>query len=502
MVYGFRHLIVIISLIFMNTSYASTSLFDEFEILQPTVGPLLGKPNESSIRIWLRGPVLNALSTDQYFGAVTIKHSNSNEWSAPNLFPLKVYYDEDNFKEKKDYMGFIDLPIQPGIYDYKAGYFGTQRDLSLLTKFQWPEQSYTFRIRDPSQHNASLAFGSCRYFAKLWCWYPWLGKSDRIFESIVSKKLKTDAFAVIGDYIYGDYFNFIAQSRTYTDFMSLYEKAMNTPHFKQLLASVPCFNILDDHEVSNNFGTTYAADNPQIFRSGMTAYMCYQHMVTPGYEPSPFINHLGYPMQIGDVPAFMMNTRSNRTVNPPRIIAQEEMGLVKNWLSFHKDKEFKVLFSSVPMFPIYANNPGQDNDKWKGFPDQMMELLGHINDNEISGVVICAGDIHKSLYSQIVSPKGIEITTVIASPFFSPWGHDEGPLGELQIEKGYAEFIPGYKYVKSSQVYHMDSYARLKFGPLNKLSIKLYNSNGDWVNKNDPAGHELVLLPANNLTTD
>lgn len=498
MTYARKLLIALILLILTPLSYASDNdpLFDRCNVLAPTVGPVLGKLNNGNMNFWLRGPVLDQIATDtHYFGVIQIKRSSDLEWPQQlAFFPLSVPYDADGAKEKKDYVGLYQTALTPGTYDYRCGYFGCNKEEpGLLTKYTWTDQQYTFRVRDKEKEVASLAFGSCRYFAKILCWYPWLNTSDKIFEHVLNNKFNIDAFAVIGDYIYGDYFNFMGQSQTYSQFMTLYEKAMNTRYFKELIASVPCLTILDDHEVSNNFGAEYPQANPAIYDAGMRTYMTYQHMVTPGYKDNINLNHLGYPFMIGNVPGFMMNARSNRNVSPPRIIAAEEMVMVKNWLSASDKSPFKVLMTSVPIFPIYANNPGQDDDKWFAFKDQMMELLGYIDEQKISGVIICSGDIHKSLYAQIKTPQGITITTVIASPFFSPYGHDEGPNSELQTEKDIPEFVPGYPFISSSQIYHTDAYAKLDFYEHQTLGIRLYDSNGICISAHDPVGTKFVL---------
>lgn len=498
-----KFILTLISIIFIQSTTASeqTSLFDEYVVLAPTVGPVLGRPSDNQRRFWLRGPILNEKSTDtKYYGVISIKKSDQPNWSKEELFPLNIFFDDDNSKTVKDYVGLIDKTLAPGKYEYRCGYFGANKELSLLTKFRWSAPTYTFNVRDPKTTNASLAFGSCRYFARFWCFYPWLYASDKIFEHIAQLKDDTDAFAVIGDYIYGDFYNRFFQSRSYPDFLDLYEKGMNTPYFKQVIATIPCFNVLDDHEVSNNFGVNYPETNPDIYRAGMKAYMTYQHMVTPGFKFSPEINHEGYQMMIGDVPAFMMNTRSNRSISPPQIIPSTEMNGVKNWLLQNYTKPYKVLFSSVPMFPDYTNNPGQSEDKWTAYMDQTMELLNFINDREIHGVIICTGDIHKSLYTQIASPKGVVITSVIASPFFSPWGHDDGPGSQMQSENpDVTEFVEGYKYISSSLVYHTDAYARLEFEPSNLLRIKLFDTAGNWINEHDPnfSGNIYMLPPYN-----
>jgi hypothetical protein len=491
-----KFFITLLSIAFIHPSYSSGQL--EFEILEPTVGPVLGKPLDNTARIWLRGPVLDEISPDtHYFGVLNIKKSSDENWSNENHyeFPLGVHYDVPGVKTKKDYVGFQDLALKPDSYDYRCGYYGCGiKDFSKARTYIWGDKSYTFTFRDPSKTESALAFGSCRYFAKLLCWYPWLNTSDHIFQHIVAQNQATDAFALIGDYIYGDYFNLFGQSRTYEQFMDLYEKAMSTPYFKQVIATIPGFYILDDHEVSNNFGEEYQRDHPDMFRAGMAAYMTYQHMVTPGFQlNNRELKHLGYPMKIGNVPAFMMNARSNRTVTPPRLIAEEEMNILKTWLMINRASDYKVIFSSVIMFPFYAHNTEQDQDDWAFAPAQLQELLGHINDNMIGGVIICAGDIHKSLYSQIETPKGIKITTVIATPFFSPWGHNTGVGSELQPEEGITEYIPGYNFLHTSRMYAQDTYARLEFGAAKKLRVQLFNTEGQWINENDPFSGNIDL---------
>ena len=492
-------------ILLFSPAVQATDLFENIDVLQPTVGPMMGQPEAGQRRFWLKGPTLNAYDSNHYYGILQIKEDH-NEWDSRNLhlFPLNVPYDSTGIKDVKDLVGMQDLALKPGTYTYRCGYVASEKaDFSLLTRFRWHDKTFSFNVKDPQKDTAVLAFGSCRYFAQLFGFNFWLSNSDQIFQGMNTRKHNMDAFALIGDYIYADplgplFFNF-SQRRTYSQFKSLYETAMTTPNFRELIATVPCFHVLDDHEITNNFGEDYPRVNPQVYQAGMAAYMTHQHMVTPAYRNTIDMNHLGYPLTIGNVAGFMINTRSNRSSNPPRIIHEDEMFALKNWLLDHKQAPYKVLFSSVPMFPIYANNPGQDEDKWYGFKDQMMELLNHINDNRIHGVILCAGDVHWSMYTQIESLQGVRITTVIASPFFSPWGHDEGPYSAIQPEKGILEFVPNFEYKHTSQVYHTDSYAELSFGKNYQLTIKLFDAQGALLNEQDKASGTIDLTPPSDL---
>jgi alkaline phosphatase D len=88
---------------------------------------------------------------------------------------------------------------------------------------------------------------------------------------------------------------------------------------------------------------------------------------------------------------------------------------------------FKIIMNSVPIIDFASLLGGAEaGDRWEGYPEQREEILGHIDDSAIEGVLwvsgdfhfgaICkvgaAGDVGNSQYEVMVGPSGSFINPI------------------------------------------------------------------------------------------
>ncbi|MFO0003851.1 MAG: alkaline phosphatase D family protein, partial [bacterium] len=86
-------------------------------------------------------------------------------------------------------------------------------------------------------------------------------------------------------------------------------------------------------------------------------------------------------------------------------ISPEQMAWLKAELSASTAR-FKVILNSVPITDLSAIfGTTQAMDRWQGYPAQREEILAHIRDDAVEGVLWITGDVH---YAQIgrVDPAG------------------------------------------------------------------------------------------------
>ena len=86
-------------------------------------------------------------------------------------------------------------------------------------------------------------------------------------------------------------------------------------------------------------------------------------------------------------------------------------------------------------------------DRWQGFPEQRTEILSHIEDNAIEGVLWLSGDFHFGLVAQ-VSPSGA-IGDSLMEVLNGPTGSFINIMGELMVPtEQYQDAVATWTYSK------------------------------------------------------
>ncbi len=203
---------------------------------------------------------------------------------------------------------------------------------------------------------------------------------------------KLDFFCLLGDTIYADYDPdpFLYETK--------WETALSTAGLRDLTASTSIVVTWDDHEVANN----YSFDEDGIeekFDEGLVAF----RRALPQTQ-GPGGTGIWRKLSWGAVlDVFVLDCRGERRDGD--YISVEQMGWLKDGLSTSTAR-FKIVLNSVPITDLTAIfGAAQDEDRWAGYPTQREEILAHIRDNAIGGVLWVTGDVH---YGQLgrVDPAG------------------------------------------------------------------------------------------------
>ena len=93
---------------------------------------------------------------------------------------------------------------------------------------------------------------------------------------------------------------------------------------------------------------------------------------------------------------------------------------------------FKIILNSVAIVdfePLLGS--AEKSDRWQGYPEQREEILGHIEDSSIEGVLWIAGDFHYGAVSRVgaAGDVGDSMYEVMAGPA----GSFLNPIGQLLV---------------------------------------------------------------------
>lgn len=414
-----------------------------FPVKPMTVGPLVGHTTDTTVRLWGRGDRPAAPGGQLCYGVAQLLAPGSTTPAQGAYFKLRP---ED------DFTGTVDFPgLQPGKpYAYRMGYFFSDVEQHLLLPAVGLElqgsSSGVFRTaRSPGSPDFSMVFGSCRH--------PIPGledmlhsnvpeRADRIFRTILDQVeggTATDLFLMAGDQIYADVW---ANDRTFGEYCARYRKAFTQPNLGKLLARLPTYMAIDDHEIANNWSMDRLNDpslseeqraaNQGRFMAALEAYRCYQAVHSPVLrrvnEPglTNAITELWYTFQSGPAHVFVMDVRTERYLRgaPPRMISERQLQALQGWMRANKGA-LKLVVTPVPFFPDLRLGGwalAERNDKWAGTLLQRQKLLDFIRDEGVRRTVFLSGDVHVSLWAELKSTSrpDFRVYSIISSAFHPP----------------------------------------------------------------------------------
>jgi alkaline phosphatase D len=414
-----------------------------FPVKPVTVGPLVGHTTDTTVRLWGRGDRPAAPGGQLCYGIAQLLEPGSTTPAQGAYFKLRP---EDDYTGAVDFQG-----LQPGKpYAYRMGYFFSDVDQHLMLPALGLElqgaSSGVFRTaRPPGSPDFSMVFGSCRHPIPaledmLHSGVPERG--DRIFRTILDQVeggTATDLFLMAGDQIYADV---RANDRTFPEYCARYRQAFTQPNLRKLLARVPTYMAMDDHEIANNWSMDRLNDahlseeqraaNQGRFLSALEAYRCYQAVHSPVLkrtnEPglTNAITELWYTFQSGPAQVFVMDVRTERYLrgSPPRMISERQMQALRDWMRARKGA-LKLVVTPVPFFPdlkLGGWAMAERNDKWAGTQLQRRQLLDFIRDEGVRRTVFLSGDVHVSLWAELKSTSrpDFRVYSIISSAFHPP----------------------------------------------------------------------------------
>jgi alkaline phosphatase D len=211
-----------------------------------------------------------------------------------------------------------------------------------------------------------------------------------------------DAMIMLGDNVYCD------GAETLSEFRDKYQETFAAREYKGLRASTSMIAAWDDHDVDNNWNGENV--DAATLRNARQAFV--EHLAPKLDAPTRIWRSL----RLGAVELFILDVRSERLPSIDQYISPAQMQWLKAGL-VASTAMFKVIVNPVPITDMPRSWAPASFLRWEGFAKQREEILKHIDDNAISGLMWLAGDFHLSFIGQVSkSGAGSTQVEVLAGP--------------------------------------------------------------------------------------
>lgn len=461
------------------------------KVQELNVGPIVGWTTPESFRLWGRGTKDEADRFRRWFGVAHIRRAGTAVFGAPKFFKMKAVFDFTGI------VSFDGLTANKA-HDYEIGYIGADgelEDLPVDMPLDWTDASrgQVTTAADETARETSFILGSCRYILRTWLKTYYDERGDKTFRSIarqIDAGTKTDLMLMVGDQIYADDLNVIGADTTVEQFFARYRVTFGSDHIRALMARLPTYMTLDDHEIRNDWSQDEFAQNLDLYAAAMHAYQSYQLVHGPAFQPagqhnrSDVPDRLWYQFDNGRAAFFILDTRTERfnEREPKEMLSPTQIGALKKWLENVSPDRPKFVATSVPMFPDPRSG---GKDKWAGFKDQRLEILDFIRDKGIARVVFLSGDVHCSMSAQLKcsTHEDFKVTSVISSSFF--WPYPQGQASEFKLSGKLAESGGSIYTVHNTGTVHSDdNFTRLTERD-GRLRVQVYERKGASLGRRD-----------------
>ena len=471
-------------------------------IRPPHLGPIVGHTTSNSCRLWIRafdpnddGSILS--ENRRSIGVITIL--NNQRQPVKDNPQYTAYF---RLHREFDRTGTYNLGVDPGaegspplslaankLYTVRMGTLTlddayanevTVSDEELIKRLPsatvWAEDLYAlpaeqseavFRTFPEESDGLSFFLGSCHYPGLFWK----KKLSDRIFQPMLDQIEKTrfgqqPKFSLmVGDQIYADMLNRnipIGLADTFEEFQSRYHDAFSSPNLRKLMASLPTYMILDDHEIEDNWTQDRINSDRSkrvLFNLAMGAYMSYQW----SHGPRNFDGRIFYSFLSSGFPFFVLDQRTqryrddepglldNHLLGRPSHDPENEPGQIEhlcNWLKNLKDDprpKFIVspcVFVPNPVVSTRGDTQKERSDSWPAFPETRRLVLSQILRYNIQNVIFLSGDIHCSNVARITfdgnaAARKLKAYSIVSSAFYWPfWFADGEPSNYVHDSRG------------------------------------------------------------------
>ena len=244
-----------------------------------------------------------------------------------------------------------------------------------------------------------------------------------------------DFFMFLGDTVY-------TSARNYATAWRDWKRALGVRGMEDLTQSTSIIATWDDHELVNNFDWDLIEDAEQVHDNAWRAFQkAFPIDTSQTGKMYRKIEH----GQVCDV--FVLDCRGERRSDSDIYISREQMDWLKRSLT-ESNARFKFIMNSVPITD-FTDLIGDVEaiDRWQGFPEQRMEILSHIEDNAIQGVLWLSGDFHFGLVA-MVSPSG-SVGDSMMEVLNGPTGSFINIMGELLVTtEQFQDAVATWTYTK------------------------------------------------------
>lgn len=271
--------------------------------------------------------------------------------------------------------------------------------------------------QDDSRLQLDFALASCQYppgiFDRIPAYESYCRLADRLDESNDLSFL-----LLIGDQVYVDstagLFDIVRRDDKYR---RPYQLLYSNRHVRRVLRRLPSFNMLDDHEIDNNWEPIPGdSENRTLLKDGCREFLNWQEKydwIKPEYKVG---DPLWYRFKYGGangIPFFVLDSRTDREVRNAsdyggaNIIRENQFKQLKDWLIQYKNQLKFIVSPAIPFprsHPLTLNPSTPEvlrSDRWDGYPASHEALVSYLFDNEIRNVVFLSGDEHLSMVSEV-----------------------------------------------------------------------------------------------------
>ena len=211
-----------------------------------------------------------------------------------------------------------------------------------------------------------------------------------------------DMMIMLGDNVYCD------GAETLSEFRDKYRDTFASREYKALRASTAMIATWDDHDVDNN----WHAENVGAAKLRNARQAFIEHLAPQLLAP----DQLWRSVRMGAVELFFLDCRSERKPSVDRYISPAQMEWLKAGL-LSSTAMFKIIVNPVPITDMPLSWGPASFLRWEGYATQRKEILKHIDDNEIPGLLWLSGDFHLSFVGQVSkSGVGSNQVEVLAGP--------------------------------------------------------------------------------------
>ena len=212
-----------------------------------------------------------------------------------------------------------------------------------------------------------------------------------------------DVFLLTGDTTYNDGATSVAEYR------DKWEESLGSDGWLAVRRATSVLATWDDHEVDNNFDPE--ADDTTNARQTFFENLPLRRDAT---DPDRIWRRYRWGLT---AEIFVLDTRGERLPSTRGdtdvYISRAQMDWLKTSLT-ESPCVFKLIMNSVPIsdFPFPA-----ENDRWEGYPTARDEILRHVDETPIDGVLWISGDFHFASIGRVSSSGvGSTQTEVLAGP--------------------------------------------------------------------------------------
>jgi alkaline phosphatase D len=400
------------------------------------LGPLIGGLSHSSVNLWARADsdctlyAWLATKKDKSDNRLAGKSQLTDTTAFAGIVPIKKLKPETNY-----FFALTLVNKKPARKEFKR-----------FRTFPKPGQVRPFRF----------IFGSC---------FCLMGDHPgEAFRHILENQKDLAFLMMLGDQVYADEWKYNGVGHvavTLDEYRQVYLKTWSDPDLKEILAKVPVFMTLDDHEVDNDWrwddSSREIARVPwytrairrmegrplherriprQRIRSALQAYWEHQGMHAPkmllpmerregigDFElTEEDAGSLAYTFYYGAAAFFVMDTRTRRIRNRKTqiVLGEAQKKILREWLLDVKDAyPLKFLVSSSALlFEMFGD---MANDRWSGYRKERDQLLFFLAENGIENLFLLAGDLHEAhaISTELHGPNGkpIPLWEFCSTPF-------------------------------------------------------------------------------------